>query len=451
MTWDGNVSVTVLSDPQAVTTRNFGTALHVTEDVGVTFTERTRSYTSSAEAAADSPALGAGPIAAAAIHFSQPLHTSTFKVGRKESDEAQVITWEITGVPVEDDKFKITVNGIETEYTAGAGPTVSSVGVALNALVVAALAAEDVTVSGATAFVIVTADNAGEPFTYSSLYTPVGTVDAAITETVTQANVNYATELAEILTEDSAWYGLTIQSRAKADILYTAAWMESNDRLFMAQSLDADVLTGAANNVLATLKALNYARTALAWHHSGTEYLGAAWVGYTLQADPDAVTTIWAYKPLVGVTIKDPDLTATQQGYITSQYGNCLTTFGGVTCSGMGILVDGRKLDTLVTKDWYKARLVEKYQGVLLAASTRNQKIPYTDKGLKVFVTQAESVNGQGIAVGHFAPDSTSASVPAVADVPAADKTNRIVRVTSKGVLAGAVEAVVVTASITAV
>jgi hypothetical protein len=450
MTWDGNVSVSILSDPQAVTVANFGTPLHMTTAVESSFTERTREYGSSAEGAADSD-LSAGAQAVVAAHFAQPLHTSTIKIGRKEADAAQVITWTITGTPVEDDIFSITVNGIPSPYTALSTPTPTSVATGLRALMTTNLAAEDVTVGGTGADITVTADNAGEPFTYGNLYTPISPPGTAgIDEVVTTANVNYATELTALLVEDSDWYGLTIESHTKTDILYTAAWMDSNNRFFMAQSAEAGVLTETADNVLEELKALNYARTAYVWHHADTEELSVAWVGFTLQADPDVGTTIWAYKTLSGITQKDPQITTTEQSAIESQYGNLYSTLGGVGATGMGILVDGRKIDTLISKDWYKARLTEEFQQYLLAVSNRNQKIPYTDKGLSTFVSKGEKINQKGVKAEHFEDGSTTATVPAVKDVPA-DKLARLVRVTMSAILTGAAELVTVTATVSLV
>ena len=104
-----------------------------------------------------------------------------------------------------------------------------------------ALAAEPVTVSGATDEIIITADDAGEPFTYASEYTATGGGTSGIDEAATTPNVSIATELAEILAEDPLWYGVTLATRDDDDILRAAAWIESQTKIFMGQSSTADV------------------------------------------------------------------------------------------------------------------------------------------------------------------------------------------------------------------
>ena len=71
-----------------MTVANFGTPLHATEAVEAGFTERTREYTTSADATADAD-LGTAAKAVVAAHFAQTLHTNSIKIGRKDVAEQQ--------------------------------------------------------------------------------------------------------------------------------------------------------------------------------------------------------------------------------------------------------------------------------------------------------------------------------------------------------------------------
>ena len=452
MTWNNNVIVVIIDDALPVEALSFGVPLHLTEDV--TFTERTRVYDSATAAEQDST-VGATALAAVQAHFDQRLHSPTIKLGRREADVAQVGTWTITGTPAENDQFEITINGIDGNYTAGAAEDATAVAGALRTALTTAVAGEDVTVGGTGTDITVTADNAGEPFTYSSTYTPISPPGASgITEVLTTANVNAATELAEIVAKDNAFYGITMAARDDTDILYVAAWVESQTKIFMAQSSTAAVLTATAGNVLETLMANNYGRTAYCWHHDDSEYLDVAWMGFALQCPLDTKSTIWAYKQLVGVTLKDPAITPTEQQNVAdddnSAYGNLYLDFGGNGATGMGRTVDGQPIDRRTTKDWWEARLREEMIQILLDASNRNEKIRYTDKGLDVFRVGADAVNGRGVSAEHFAEvPAPTATVTPVANVPTDDRNKRKVLLSLAAYWADGAERVEIQASIT--
>ena len=99
--------------------------------------------------------------------------------------------------------MSITVNDIVTDYTAVSAVLNDEVG-ALRSALVTALAAEAVTVSGATNVIIVTADVTGVEFTYDSLITLTG---------------GGTMEVAEVLTTDFAAVTMVHAAAASDDAL----------------------------------------------------------------------------------------------------------------------------------------------------------------------------------------------------------------------------------------
>jgi hypothetical protein len=93
-------------------------------------------------------------------------------------------------------------------------------------------------------------------------------------------DANHAAALDAIIAQDNDWYCLLTTYKAKADIEAIAAYIETQAKIFIASSEDADVLTSVSTDVAAVLKAAGYKRTAYMWHHqSGVDASG---VSYTV-------------------------------------------------------------------------------------------------------------------------------------------------------------------------
>lgn len=451
MSFDGNVTATVVSGAQAVERAVLNIPLHLT--TGPTFPERVRTYSSPAEAAADT-LLGTLGKAAVDAHFAQDLNAPQIKIGRSaDAPAAQVVTTTVGGTPLEGEVYSITINGITFEYVALSTPTVSSVYAALDAGITSAIAAEAITMSGVDPDSIFTADNAGEPFSYSVSVTAAPGQPAAtgtLAAVLTTPNAGIGSDLDACLAEDSGWYGLTtVINATPATNLITmeaaSAWCQINKKIYLAQSLEPTVLAGTAGNDLLVLAAKNNNRTAYAWHQSNSELLAVAAMSYKFQADPDVQSTNWAYVPVSGISLKDPRLTSTQWGFIESQFGNRFDTFGGNGKFGMGISTTDKHIDTIITEDWLEARLRETYIQLLSDVAARNGSIGLNDKELQIFPSAGQKILDQGVTAQHLNEGSTSISVQKRADMSDADVLDRQVRVTASGVAAGSAEKVTVT------
>lgn len=456
MSFDGNVTVTVISGAQPVDRAVLNIPLHLSSSP--TFPERVRTYSSGPEGAADT-LLGTEGKAAVEQHFAQDLHAPQIKIGRSgDTPAAQVVTITVAGTPLENEVYNITVNGIVTEHVAGASPTITSVHTALSSALTAALAAQPLTVGGVDPDITVTADNAGEPFSYSVSVAdpPGGTATGTLTAVLTTPNAGIGSDLDACLAEDDGWYGLTTEIHATPatnliNMEAASAWCQINKKIYLAQSSDADVLTAGAGNDLEVLAAKNNSRTAYAWHQDDSEQLATGTMSYKFDADPDVKSTNWAYVPVSSVSLKNPRLTSTEWGNIESQYGNRFDTFGGNGKFGMGITTTDKKIDVIITEDWLEARLRETYIQLLSDFAARNEKIGINDKELQVFPNAGQKILDQGVAAGHLNEGTTEISIQKRADMSDADILDRHVRVTASGVASGAAEKVTVTMTLSLV
>jgi len=440
---NSNIDVTVNLSAPAVTTAGFGIPLWA-GSVEAGFTERIRKYESNDDAAADDD-LSTAAKAGVAAAFSQSPAPSQVAVGKVEADQAKVMTYTFSGTPEVGDKLKITCNDIETEHTADSTTLNDEVG-DLRSDLVTALAGEDVTVGGADAVITITADNAGEDFTSSALITLTDDGDLAVAEVETTANRNLTTELDLILQADKTWYGFTIASRAKAELLEAAAWGAANKRLFSGQTSDADVKTSATDDVMSTAKSLSRRHAFITYNATDTEYSDMSWLAKTLCADPDNVTTFWANKILTGVT--KSNLTPAERDYILGKNGNVYMDFYGNGATWQGRACDGTPLDVVVTADWLQARLAEAEAQHMSDISNLNLKDPYTDPGITTHEAILMEVLKLGERVGHFTPGSTSVTAPKASAVTTAKKNARELDLTFIAETAGAIEKVTIVGSV---
>ena len=111
--------------------------------------------------------------------------------------------------------------------------------------------------------------------------------------------------LAAIKLADDDWYAITFVDRTQAQVELVAAWTESNTKLFITASADANIIdtTDGADTttIAAVVKAASYVRTAVFYDAlAATNYPDAAWLGRCLPLDAGSIN--WMYKTLAGIT-----------------------------------------------------------------------------------------------------------------------------------------------------
>jgi hypothetical protein len=438
-TFDSNVTVTVTTDGAPIGRAGFGTPLVVD---AASMAERIRFYTSAAAAAAD---VTAGEITAAqgtaiALAFSQRVRPRRVAAGRVAAETSQVTTLTVGGTAVTG-TYSFLVNGDLVEFAATVPTdTNSDIGAGLRADATTVLAGSGIVVTGATTSIILTGV-AGEPFAVTALTAPgTGTLTQITTDAVTIGG-----ELDAIVAENGDWYGLTLVSRTKLTILHAAAWTETQPRIFIAQSSDADILTTANTDIAYELEQLAYQRTAVLYYPTNGTYADLAWLANRLAADLDVQQTVWYSVTLVGVT-PTSSLSETQKTNVLNKNANLYLTQGGLGSTGNGLMASGQDIDEITTIDWVVARIREAITQLFLTESNALRKVPFTEEGFSQIASVVNPVLQRGVAAEHFAlsasGDGPFVDMPTLAEVDPADRAARLLRFTFYALLAGAIRSV---------
>lgn len=251
----------------------------------------------------------------------------------------------------------------------------------------------------------------------------------------------YDTQLGTILNEDADFYGVAIDVCSPANISDVAAWVNTNNRLFVAApqytdpadyTATADALSSGDNDRVASLVTKNSRR----------QFPGAAFLGVMLPKDPGSAT--WEFKSLSGVTVSNwtaseiVTLEADNSLYYITQRGIPMSQGGGVTHGG-------EYLDVTRGLDWFRSRLEER----LVTLLANNDKIPLTDAGGEIIQSEIEAQCQDAINQDVFA--STVVTRTLVANLSSTDRANRIFSgFEIQAVLAGAVHSIVINLTVSA-
>ena len=264
----------------------------------------------------------------------------------------------------------------------------------------------------------------------------------------TSSDPGIATDLAAIAVADGDWYGLAIDSNSAAEIAATAAWVESNRKLFVAQTADANAADPSSHDdVLRTLEHASYARTS-AWFYPAVAatsgWLAAGILGNRLPVDPGSDT--WAYKTIAGVSALA--VSDTQHGAVLAKKANTYEVVAGIAITFPGKVSDDEWVDVVRGLDWFRARLQERLFGLLAGAA----KIPFTDNGIDLVRSAVLAQLKEGIRVSLFdGAVKPTISAPAASAVDSTDRSNRnLPSVTFSARLAGAIHTVDVTGTASA-
>ena len=181
---------------------------------------------------------------------------------------------------------------------------------------------------------------------------------------VIRVSGTYATELATLITTDNDWYGICIDSRAKADLQGAGTWANSNKKFFFGGTSDLTALTDR-----------NIDREAYLIHDNLlADYPECAWVGQNMPKQPGSIT--WKWKSLSGQNAST--FTSTQLNTIRTNNGQALQTQAGATYVNEGKTTSGEFIDIIHGQDWVDDQL----QIGLLALFVNNDKIAMDDSGI---------------------------------------------------------------------
>lgn len=234
------------------------------------------------------------------------------------------------------------------------------------------------------------------------------------------------------------WYGLVAATQDEADILEIGAWAESSKKLYIGQTADAAVPAGTAGNIAEDLAGFAYDRSALIYHATAAEDAALAWAAKKLAKDPDVGKTTWRHVGLTGISIAD--LTDTERDTIFGNSANVHGALGGAAAMGKGHLASTNPIDTRISRDWTEARLFERFAGLFVAKSNRNEDVPFDQDGLNLMFAELLDFLQLGENLRHFRRGSKQFVQPLIAGIPSADVIARILRMSGSIILAGSIE-----------
>lgn len=425
------ISTTTVVQGAAPSQRGFGVPLILAQEVPVAFTNRVREYADLTEMVSDGFSTTKAPYLAAAKAFAQTPRPPKVKIGRRALTTTKTIklkclsavvgvTYLVTVV------FQGTAN--EMTYTVASGTT-TDVATAIAALIdayagVAATSSTDtitITASGGAGVLFSLKDWTREYFYLTD----------------TSADPGIATDLAAVRVEDDDWYGLTIDSESKAEILAAALAAESAKKLFVAQTSESTVIdNGVSNDVASSVEAAAYRQTALIFNGNDTMgFSGAAWQGERFAGTPTPGNETWVYKTLAGVTTDT--ITSTERSTALGKKCSVYETVLGKNITEGGLVGSGEHIDVIRFLAWVDDQI----QVRLFQLETSNPKIAFTQKGIAVCGGVVKSVLVDGETNQGFAEGSSQVFPPDIADVSSTDKANRRLRnLDWAATLAGAIE-----------
>lgn len=432
-TLDSIVNVQIALQTTGVTRGEFGIPMIVAPLM--TFTERVRVYNSYNEASEDD--LPPSLLTALSDCFGQIPRPRQVKVGRRSVLTAIINVTELLPLGT----YSITVGAETYSFTADATPLASEIVTGL-ALAITSDTNEKITatVIGDTLQIayISQTDLAGVSLATGlgwGLISPLS------------AGTAVGDDLDAILDEDARWYGLVMTERVKQTQLDAAEWTESNDRLFITATDEADVLNPAlATDLISVLKNTRYFRTAVMFHtNAATEYPDAAWAGRVFTIQPGGET--WALKGLASVT--PSPLTATQRQTVINKGGNTFEFYQAqVALTNPGKVAAGEWIDVIRFRDWLKDTI----QVNMVQMMINRDKVPYTDQGIQLCVNNLRKSLQEGQKVGGIAPDELDAAgatvpgfiltFPRSVELASSIKASRILDIGFTARLAGAIHVV---------
>lgn len=417
--------------------------------VTLTVTDAIRAYTSTAGMLADGFQNTDPEYIRAAEFEEQEISPAEFFVGRYSASVAQVDTFQVT---TKDDThlYSFKLNGTTISYQAGGSDPeqtilnglLTNIGVQFpsNPPVTGSVAG-----TGGSALLTLTSSTPGAAVAYTN-------IDTDLTHVNTVANNSVVTEIQQAQVQNDTWYGLCICSNSDADITEVATYIETQKKIFIGVSNDANIPTSSTSDIASVMKGQSLKRTALIFSIAAiAQGIEAGWMGGQLPQTPGSNN--WAYKTVVGA---NPDsLSANQQQFligvpvsgIAGKNVNIYQTLGGVNVMQMGQMIGGQYIDITIGIDWLESTI----QTNIFQALTTASKIPYTDKGTNVLMSAVQAAIDQGVTNGLIdgASDITI-TAPLVASVPITQRANRIAPTISFSCrLQGAMNAVIVNGTVT--
>jgi hypothetical protein len=255
------------------------------------------------------------------------------------------------------------------------------------------------------------------------------------------------TDIQAIQAVNDDWYAIACTDRTSATVQAIAAYIETQIKIFGTTSSDANIINQEpgvdTTSIAAILNNAGYVRSFVVYHaEAAQDYPECAWFGNVLPLVPGSET--WKFKTLNSISYSD--LSSTEQNNVFGKQANTYEYVGGVGITQNGTMAQGEFIDIIRGVDW----LTSTIQTYVYSVLVNNPKVPYTDSGITAIEAQIRRALQQGINNNFIAQDPpVEVFVPKAVNVPAIDKSNRILRnVSFRATLAGAIQAVQITGTV---
>jgi hypothetical protein len=230
---DQIIQVNINRESVGLTETGFGVPLILGEHTRTS--EKVKTYFSLTEVSEDFQTSDLEYKKALAL-FSQAIKPEKIMIGKRSANVKQKVTISVPTV-ADSTTYSLTVNGEAFDFISGVGATADTIVDGLIASISAGNEPIVTTDNGAT--FDIEANVAGEGFSI------VSSANLLITEVT--ANVNVVTELQAIQDVNDDFYFVILTSKSAFDILQLAAYIESQLKIFMALTNDANVAQSVAH------------------------------------------------------------------------------------------------------------------------------------------------------------------------------------------------------------
>jgi len=424
------VSMTITAETQTASRAGFGVPGIVSYHT--VFPERTRVYTAVADMVTDGFATTDPAVLAATAAFAASPRPTQVVVGRSENDEPMVIKITPSSAIALHD-YTLYVNGQEATHTSVAVPSVATICTGLKVAIDAL--ALSVTVADNSTDITITANAVADKFTCYMADPDLMRAE----DNTPDGSPGIVADLTAIFIENDDCYGIEITNQGTAVIAAAAAYMSTLKKIYIASTLDHDVVEAGSSDVGSTLQTAAYDRIGCFYHpKANVQFPTSRWYGACLPYDPGSIT--WKFKTLTGLDYST--LTSTEITNLRSKNVNFYNRVNSLNMTEEGYFSAGTSafIDITRSLDFIEARMQE----AVFTRLKNSLKVPYTDPGIALIEAEVRGVLQLCVGQDILAADPAyTVTVPLAASATTADKGLRILRsVEFEATLAGAIHSV---------
>lgn len=420
------ISATIVLQPKAAATRNFGSALILGASSVIDVSERKRYYSGSTALTqvANDFGTSAPEYLAASVYLSQSPQPAGVYIGRfAQTATAAVLHGGLLSTSAQAiANFTAITSGTLNITVDGVAKTLSAINLSAQTNLNGVAAVVQTALAGAATvtwnsvyqrFDVVSATTGtSSSVTYATgtVATVMGLVSGTALAPVNGIAAESAVQCAQTFLNYMDWYGLTFAATlATSDHLAVAALIEgAGGRIYGVSSQDSGILSSAVTtDVCSQLSALGYNRT-FVQYSSSNAYSSASLLGraFTVDFNGSKTTLTLKFKGEPGIAAEN--LTATQAAAAAAKNCNVYVNYNnGTAIVQEGVMCSGQFFDKIHGMDWFQNDVQTAVWNLFYTSTT---KIPQTDAGVGLILATIEARCDQGVRNGLFAPGVWNAS-----------------------------------------